>query len=206
MSKPKIILVDAFGIGVNYNIADGEENFSRLTRTGQQRMLTILAAAGRAQFATGQITLEQFHTALNERLRTPISMSELVCLWTSTYEVDHEVRGDLGGHGLPPYVWCSNGNEIDFDYLRSRGLRHWSGCRGIFMSGVGRVKSSPAFWQMMRLDLSTRVLCDELAFPEMVMLDTSMENVLCARALGMDARLIGHYTLKAALSELRSAA
>lgn len=206
MCKPKIILVDAFGIGVNYSIADSEENFSRETKTGVERMRIILEAAGRALFATGQITLEQFHAALNERLRRPISMSELVCLWTSTYEVDHEVRGDLGAHGLPPYVWCSNGNEIDFDYLRSRGLRHWSGCRGIFMSAEGQVKSSPVFYELLRLHLSTRVLCDELAFSEMVMLDTKMENVLCARARGIDARLIGHYTVQAALAEIRSLA
>lgn len=206
MSKPKLLLVDAFGIGVDYNIADVEENFSRETRTGLEHMRVIFEQAGRADFAKGLISPDQFLAALNVMLRTPITMSELVCLWTSTYEVQHDLRGDLAARGLPPYVWCSNGSNVDFDWLRAHGIHKWNGCRGLFISGPGRDKSRPAYYELLRLHMSTKVLCEDLAFSDMVMIDTSLENVSCARALGIDARLNPWNGVRGILEELKTAA
>jgi hypothetical protein len=204
MSKPKILLVDAFGIGVDYNIAESEENFSRETKTGLERMQSILHQAGRANFGLGMMLPDQFLAALNERLRTPISMSEMVCLWTSTYEVQHGLEAELGAPGMPPYIWCSHGSDVDFDWLRSRRLHKWSGCRGLFMSGPGRIKSHPAYYDLVRLHLSTKVLCQDLAFSDMAMIDTSIENVGCARSLGIDARVISPFGVRDMLQELRT--
>ncbi|MFN8553088.1 MAG: hypothetical protein U0103_16570 [Candidatus Obscuribacterales bacterium] len=206
MSKPKILLADAFGIGVRCNIAEGEENFSRETRTGLDRMRLIFDQAGRVEFAQGMISPDQFLSALNERLRTPITMWELVCLWTSTYEVQHDLEAEFGASGMPPFVWCSHGSAFDFDWLRARRLHKWNGCRGIFMSGPGRIKSRPAYYDLLRLHLSTKVLCEELDFSDMVMIDTSIENVGCARSLGIDARVLSPFGVRGMLQDLRQRA
>lgn len=211
MSKPKLMLVDPFGLAVRYSIADGEENFSREARISLGSMRLALDAAGRVDFATGQMPLEQFLAALNERLRDrqsrQFSLSELVCLWTSTYEVEHEVQGELGAFGLPPYVFSSGGNEVDFDWLRARGVHKWQGCRGLQMGGLGRLKDHPAYYELLRLHFTTKVLCQEIRFDEMVMLDPCDESVQCAKKLGIDAHVVTSLSsLRAVLNELRSTA
>jgi hypothetical protein len=101
-------------------------------------------------------------------------------------------------------VWCSNGNEVDFDWLRAHNLHKWRGCRGLIMSDLGRTKSSVAFYDIAQLHICARVLCEDISFTEMVMLDTSRENVLCARSLGIDARLVSNVSdVLAVLEELR---
>lgn len=205
MAKPKILLVEAFGIGVHHNTAEREDNFSRETRTGVEHLRMIFEQAGRADFAKGLISAEQFLVALNASLRSPITMSELVCLWTSTYEVQHDLRGDLAARGLPPYVWCSTGSDVDRDWMRARGIHNWSGCRGLFMSGPGRDKSRRAYYDLLRLELS-KVLCQELAFSDIAMVDTSMDAVTCARSLGIDANLVLWHGVRGILKELRAAA
>lgn len=201
--KPKILIVDVFGIGVDYNIAEGEENFSRETRTGLERMRIIFEQAGRANFAKGLLTPDQFLDALNERLRKPITMLEMISLWTSTYEVRHDFRGELCASGMPPYVWSSDGNDVDFAWLRAHRLHKWSGCRGMFMSGPGRIKSRPAYYEVLRHDLS-KELCEDLAFSDMVMIDSSIESVGCARSLGIDARVFSPFGVRDMLQELRT--
>lgn len=203
MSKPKILIVDAFGVGVDYNIAESEENFSRQTKTGLERMRTIFDQAGRADFAKGLLKPDQFLAALNERLLTPITMCEMVCLWTSTYEVRHDFRGELCASGMPPYVWSSDGNDVDFAWLSAHRLHKWAGCRGMFMTGPGRIKSRPAYYEVLRHDLR-RELCEDLAFSDMFMIDPSIENVGCARSLGIHARLISPFGVRHVLQELRT--
>ncbi len=198
--KPKVLLLDAFGIAVDYNIGKSELGFAQLTGLSHEEMVTVLNEAGRINFAWGNIDHTEFHLALNHLLHhrpsvdaamRGVTLSQLICQWTATYSVRDSIKDILAIHqnlnDPTPVFWCSNANEIDIDWLTAHGLLTWPGVRGLITSSeTGAKKSDPNFFHRAR-DIVSKALNEEIALDEMMLVDSDHENVRCASRLNIDS-------------------